>query len=160
MRAASINEIKQALGNEPSANLLEICLRLAKFKKENKELLTYLLFEEGNEQGYISAVKNEMEEAFACINSSNLYFAKKTIRKILRLVNKYARYSGEKETEVQLLLHFCRELKKSGIPFQNSTALENLYQSQLKKIEKIIAGMEEDLQYDYNKMLKEYHLSP
>ena len=40
MKAATIHEIKQELVTLKPAALSELCLRLAKFKKENKELLT------------------------------------------------------------------------------------------------------------------------
>ncbi|MDO9156299.1 MAG: hypothetical protein Q7U17_05460, partial [Sediminibacterium sp.] len=56
MKAASVHEIKQALLSNSSKELAELCLRLAKFKKENKELLTYLLFEAHNEEAYIAEV--------------------------------------------------------------------------------------------------------
>ena len=45
MKASSINEIKKELEQRSNTELLSFCLRLAKFKKENKELLTFLLFE-------------------------------------------------------------------------------------------------------------------
>ena len=51
MRSASVHEIKQELLTLKPAELVELCLRLAKFKKENKELLNYLLFEAQDEQG-------------------------------------------------------------------------------------------------------------
>ena len=153
MKAATISDLKQELSSIAPAELAGICLRLAKFKKENKELLTYLLFEAADEQAYISNVKNEIAFQFTEVNKSNLYFAKKTIRKILRITNKFIRYSGSKETEVELLLYFCTVLKASGIPIQNNSALTNLYQNQLKKISKTIATLQEDLQYDYNKEL-------
>ncbi|WP_301923170.1 hypothetical protein [Ferruginibacter sp.] len=82
MKAASISDIKQELNNIAPAKLLELCLRLAKYKKDNKELLNYLLFEANDEQAYIGNVKNEMEKEFAAINTSNLYFVKKSLRKI------------------------------------------------------------------------------
>ena len=62
MKAASVNDLKEELTQLPAEGLVEICLRLAKFKKENKELLNYLLFESHNEQEYINAVKNEIAE--------------------------------------------------------------------------------------------------
>jgi hypothetical protein len=153
MKAASISDIKQELTNVPPAKLLELCLRLAKYKKDNKELLNYLLFEANDEQAYITNVKTEMEEAFAEINKSNLYFAKKSLRKILRNTAKHIRYTASKQAEVELLLHFCYTLKHSGIPIKNTTVLNNLYQYQLKKAEKVIATLHEDLQYDYLKEL-------
>ena len=155
MKAASISDIKQELTNLQPAKLLELCLRLAKYKKDNKELLYYLLFEANDEQTYISNVKTEIEEAFAEINQSNLYFAKKSLRKILRNTAKHIRYTASKQAEVELLLHFCQTLKHSGIPLKNSTVLNNLYQFQLKKVAKVIATLHEDLQYDYLKELNQ-----
>lgn len=155
MKAASISDIKLELTNISPQKLLELCLRLAKYKKDNKELLNYLLFEAQDEQAYISNVKVEMEEAFAEINKSNLYFVKKSLRKILRNTAKHIRYTASKQAEVELLLHFCYTLKHSGIPIKTSTVLNNLYLYQLKKIAKVIDTMHEDLQYDYLKDLNQ-----
>ena len=57
MKAATIHEIKQELSTVKPVDLVELCLRLGKFKKENKELLTYLLFEAHDEHGYITRCK-------------------------------------------------------------------------------------------------------
>lgn len=154
MKAATINEIKQELNVIAPAKLLDLCIRLAKYKKENKELLTYLLFEAHDESAYIESVKREMDARFADINQSNLYFAKKSLRKILRTTGQYIRHTGSKQVEVELLLYFCSTLVNSTIPIHKSTVLTNLYQFQLKKIAKVIATLHEDLQYDYLKELK------
>ena len=153
MKTATIHEIKQELSTLKPAELMELCLRLSKFKKENKELLTYLLFEAHNEQAYVESVKKEISELFEEINQSQLYFAKKSLRKIVRVINKYCRYSGSRQTEVELRLYFCQALNESGIPVYHNTVINNLYQSQLKKIETVIETMHEDLQYDYRKEL-------
>jgi len=154
MKAATINEIKLELNTIAPAKLLDLCVRLAKYKKENKELLTYLLFEAHDEGAFIDNVKNDINDQFAGINHTNLYYAKKSLRKILRSTVKHIRHAGSSTAEVELLLHYCSTLKHSSIPFHKSTALLNLYQSQLKKISKSIATMHEDLQYDYLKELK------
>ncbi len=155
MKAASIKLIKEEMKNRSANELLEIGLRLARFKKENKELLTYLLFEIQDEQAYIESIKQEMDQQFLEINKSNIYFAKKSIRKIVRTTNKFIRYSKHKETEVELLMHFCRCLKDSGIPRGKSVALNNIYIRQIRKIKKVISTLHEDLQYDYNVELEE-----
>ncbi len=153
MKAASISEIKNELSLVSPAKLLDLCVRLAKYKKDNKELLSYLLFDAHDESAYIENVKQEMDSLFGEINQSNLYFAKKSLRKILRLTNKYIRYTGSKQAEAELLLHYCASFIDSGISFKKNVALTNLLQGQLKKIEKVIATMHEDLQYDYLKQL-------
>ena len=108
MKAATISELKNELSNTSPVQLLELCVRLAKFKKENKELLTYLLFEAFDEEAYIENIKLEMQQQFEEINMANLYFVKKSLRKMLRLTNKYIRYTGSTEAEVRLLLFFCK----------------------------------------------------
>lgn len=153
MKAATINELKQELNLIAPSKLLEVCVRLVRYKKDNKELLTYLLFEAHDEAAYVNSIKAEMDEQFAAINKSNVYFAKKSLRKILRITSKYTRYTGSKQVEVELLLYFCNALISSGIPIRDSTALTNIYKAQLKKIDKVISTMHEDLQYDYLKEL-------
>jgi hypothetical protein len=154
MRTATVMELKKELAGLPPVKLTELCLRLARFKKENKELLTYLLFEAHDEQGYIDAVKKDMDELFYLINRDSLYFAKKTIRKMLRTANKHTRYTGSPIVETELLIHFCSRLRDSGIPFEKSTVLANLYHNQLKKAGKTITALHEDLQHDYRKALQ------
>jgi len=149
MKASSVNDIKQELKTLSHPQLLELCLRLARFKKENKELLTYLLFEAGDIEGYRISVKKEIEEGFSTINTTNIYFAKKGLRKVLRSTNKYIRYAGCKETEVDLLICFCTQWKDSNVPVSKTTALSNLYQAQQKKIFTALALIHEDLQHDY-----------
>lgn len=154
MKAASISVLKKELSLLPPKDVMEICMRLAKFKKENKELLSYQLFEANDEPNYIISVKSEIDAQFAEINRSTMYYIKKSIRKILRTTHKYIRYSGIRRTEVELLIYFCTKLKTSGIPINASTALSNLYQAQFQKIENALATLHEDLQYDYEQELK------
>jgi len=153
MKPASVNEIKQKLKETDKKELIEICQRLARFKKENKELLTYLLFEEDDLPNYIKNVKEEIDEGFSQVNTSNAYFAKKTIRKILRIANKHIRYTSNKTAEAEILLHYLTNFRGLNLAWQKSTALMNLYKAQIKKIEAAIASMHEDLQYDYRREL-------
>lgn len=154
MKAAGSAELKQELKDLSQARLVDLCLRLARFKKENKELLTYLLFDADDLQAYIESVKQEISDNFSEINTSSLYYVKKSLRKILRTVNKHVRYTGEKQAEVELLLHFCKTLHSSKIPFRKSNALHNLYLSQLKKIKVTVSTLHEDLQFDYMRQLE------
>ena len=149
MKAATIHELKQELLLLPQKELVELCLRLGRFKKENKELLTYLLYEAHDEEGYISNVKKEIDEQFETINLSHLYFAKKTLRKILRTIGKHTRYTGSKQAEAEWLIHFCKRINELGIPFEKNQALANMYNNQVKKIQTVVSTLHEDLQHDY-----------
>lgn len=154
MKTASLKEIKTELDLLHPRRIQEICMRMAKFRKENKELLTYLLFEAGDEPAYIKGVKSLIDELFKEINKSNIYYAKKTIRKILRVANKYIKYSGSKQTEVEILIHFSKQLKRSGLRLTENSVLGNIYNRQLQKIHKAIATLHEDLQYDYSEEIR------
>lgn len=153
MRIASVNEIKQELNTLKPSEVKDLCLRLARYKKENKELLTYLLFEAHNEQQYIESVKHEVDDIFDTLPNSNLHLTKKTLRRILRSLNKYGRHTGSSQSQIEMLLHFCQKLKQSGILMHKSAALENLYFQQLKKISKLLDTIHEDLRFDYTRKL-------
>ena len=156
MKAATLKEIKTELSTLHPVKVLNLCMHLAKYKKENKELLTYLLFEAYDEQSYIKEVKDQIDEQFEGVNKSSLYLAKKTLQKILRATNRFIKYSGSKQTEVELLIYFCKKIRKSGMPLRANTALGNLYQRQMKRINKALATLHEDLQYDYSEEMKTF----
>lgn len=150
MKAVSLKELKQELNTCSHKELQELCLRLSRFKKENKELLTYLLFESSNESTYIESVKTYMDEQFEGINTKSYFYMRKSIRKILTNTKKFIRYTPNKATEVELLLHFCEKLKDFSPSIKNSQQLVNVYNRQILLIKKIVGTLHEDLQYDYN----------
>lgn len=154
METASVSVIRKELKNLPPEKLQELILRLSKFKKENKELLSYLLFEAYDEEQYVRQVKEEIDEQFFSLNRSSMYLAKKTLRKVLRTTNKYIRFSGKKETEVELLLYFCQKMKKSRLNYRHNRVVFNLYLNQIKRINKAISQLHEDLQFDYMEELE------
>jgi hypothetical protein len=154
MKSPTLSGLKKELQTLAPSQVLDLCVRLAKYKKENKELLSYLLFDTQDEPAYIKDVKELIDEQFAALNKSSLYLAKKTVRKALRTTNKHIKYSGSKQTQVELLIYFCKKLKKSRVPLHTSTALGNLYAGQVLKIQKVLATLHEDLQYDYLEELK------
>jgi hypothetical protein len=127
----------------------DLCLRLARFKKENKELLTYILFESSDEGLYVDGVKQDVDDQFKLINRKTNYLIKKGLRKILRTVRKYARYSQKKETEVELLVYFCTKLNKFSPSIHRNTGLQNIYNRQIEAIIKKTSLLHEDLQFDY-----------
>lgn len=158
MKAATLKDIKTELSHASHAELLELCLKLAKFKKENKELLTYLLLESDSEERYIETVKEEVDALFTTINTKSYFYMKKTIRKILRTIKTNIRYSKKKETEIELLLYFCEELKKVRPSIKYSLVLKNLYERELISLQKKIALVHEDLQFEYLETLQKLKL--
>jgi len=155
MEIASIKELRKSLGEKTPKELLELCLKMAKYKKENKEYLTYLIYEAPNEEAYIEGVKRLLVEEFEDLDRSSFYRLKKNIRKILRTCIKYIRYSKKKATEAELRLTFCRELVKMSPSLKRSTVLKNIYYQQLKMVGKAVDKLHEDLQFDYEEELRE-----
>jgi hypothetical protein len=147
--AKSISEILKELSALPPKRLSEVVSRLAKHKKENKELLTYLFFDADDEEAFIDKIKAQVDQLFDEINKSNLYYSKKSLRKILRIINKHVKFSGKPATEIELRIYFCTKIRKSGIQFTKSTVLMNLYAKQVEKIESSLEKVHEDLRFDY-----------
>ena len=115
MKTATVKELKQELSHKSSAELLEICLNLSKFKKENKELLTYILYEADYEEGYIKSVPrsgyfvldvitpdrssyNNLVEplVYKTYNNNKLTTDLFDIKSYKRIVNKVMNYDFEK----------------------------------------------------------------
>lgn len=158
IKPPSIAQIKRELTSLSRDELAQAVLRLAKFQKVNKELLGYLLFEADDEKAYIDELKSAISIAFSEINTISVFFVKKSVRKILRETNKFIRYSGNKETEVQILLHFCQCLQTFDFSWKKSPIIVNMYHSAIKKTEKALETLHEDLQYDYRQGLKKLKL--
>lgn len=154
MKAATVNEIRKELVQRDAKELQQLCALLARYKKENKELLTYLLFEAHDEEGYITGVKADIDEQFETLQMSNVYFTKKGLRRILRFLNKQIRYSGHEKTEVELRIAFCDHINSKKISLRSSQVLTNLYSQQVRKIESVLAKLPEDLQFDYEASLE------
>lgn len=145
MQAASIAEIRKALVQLDQGELLDACLRLARFKKDNKELLTYLLFLSQDEQAYVSYLCGEIDEQFAM--TPNMH--KKTLRKMIRWMDKCLRFSGAKETELEVRLYFCLALKRSDTPYRRHKVMTNMFTGQLRKIHKTLESLHPDVRAEY-----------
>jgi hypothetical protein len=150
MKTASLSELKKELNDLSPKQLAELCVTLAKYKKDNKEFLDYLLFEAHDKPNFIAEVKKEIDTHFDELKSqSNLYFVKKSLRKLLRIINKYCKYVADKALAAELHIYFCEKLKDSRIPYKKSQLLVNMYEQEIKKINTLISALHEDLQQDY-----------
>ncbi len=122
-------------------------------KRKIKNCLLFCSFESQDVPNYINQVKNKTDEEFLLINKSNIYFIKKSVRKILRNINKQIRFSMSKEVEAELLIHFCNCMVNYAIPIKKSRQLQNLFDSQLKKSQIALSSLHPDLQYDLKKQM-------
>ena len=149
MKAASISQLKKELAKLDHVELLDVCVRLAKFKVESKELLTYLLTRADNEVAYATELCDEIDESLSM--SGKIH--KKTLRKVVRWMDKSLRFSGDKETELQVRIHFCRRIKEMRISFGTCRVSANMYATQLKKINIALEKVHPDLRFDFNQQL-------
>jgi hypothetical protein len=153
-----LQDIKKELQHLSSLQIAELCLRLARYKKENKELLAYLLFEANDETAFIEKVKGEIGFMFSQLPSQN-YNAAKSSRKILRLISKYTKFIGSKEAEIEMLLNFCQNYVQYTDRRMAYKPLRLLLTRQILKIQGLIGKLHEDLQYDfveaYNHLLED-----
>jgi hypothetical protein len=56
---------------------------------------------------------------------------------------------------VDILIHFCLRVKQESNHFEYNGTLLSIYAKQLEIVQKKIAGLHEDLQYDYSLMIDE-----
>lgn len=155
MKAATIKQLKDELKHQNSSDLAGLILRLGKFKAENKELLTYLLFEAHDEAAFVQSAKEELEEDFININYASPFYVKKSLRKMIRKIRKYGRYSNCKETEIELFIFFLRQMMEHPAKLLQHYNLLKIFHQQLTTVKNKIPKLHEDLQYDFKAELDE-----
>jgi hypothetical protein len=143
-----LQDIKKELQHLSGLQIADLCLRLARHKKENKELLAYLLFEADNLPEFIEKVKAESGFMFSQLPVRS-YEAAKYLRKILRLISKYNKFIASKEAEIELLLNFCGNYIQYADRKTAYKPLRLILVRQIEKIRASIAKLHEDLQFDY-----------
>ena len=149
MKAATISQLKKELVKLEHEDLLDVCVRLAKFKVESKELLTYLLTKADDEIGYANELCDEIDEQLYTPGR----IPKKSLRKVIRWMDKCLRFSGDKETELHVRVHFCLRIKEKRITFGGCRVSENMVANQFKKIDKLLDRVHPDLQFDIKQQL-------
>ena len=150
MKPEKLGDIKKELLSRSVQELTEICLRLAKYKKENKELLNYLLYDAAEPLEYANQVKLFLEEEFKNLQK-HYHYSTKSLRKIIRLINRHAKYTASKQVELELALWFCDNFLLYADLRTSHKPLQGLLTRQFEKISKLIPKLHEDLQFDYKK---------
>jgi len=154
MKTEKLSEIKKELNSLNRDQLIDLCLRLAKYKKENKELLSYLLYEADDPIAYAESVKGVLIEEFYSLKKYD-YHSAKQLRKILRLIAKHAKYTSSAEAELILLLWFSENYLLYADLRSHYKPLQNIFLRQMEKLKKIFPKLHEDLQFDYSRHYEE-----
>lgn len=148
MDTASIKQLKDTLSTLGREELTRLLLRIVKFKKENKELLTFLLFEADDLDAYVYEISLEIKDEFENYRLKTAYYKRKGCRRILRVLKKYIKYAADKEVEVRLLLAYVTMVAESKT-FISDKVIQKIAFRQLLLAEKSIVKLHEDLQYEY-----------
>ncbi len=143
-----LQQIKKEVQHLPNEQLSELLFRLARYKKENKELLAYLLFEAYDEAAFIEKVKAEAGFMFSQLPALS-YHAAKGMRKILKLLGKYTKFIGSGQAEIELLLNFCHNYLEYADRRTAYKPIRLILLRQVEKIRNLIGKLHEDLQFDY-----------
>lgn len=155
MKIASLAEIKKELSHLSEIELKNLIIDLSKFSTENKSFLFFKLYGRDNPGLYVEMVQEDLEMEFVKANTRHYHFAKKSIQSIRRKLNKYLKLSKDKKDQIELVLFFCEKMRLYGFMEFNHPVINNLYALQISKVEKMISGLHEDLQYDYEFQINE-----
>lgn len=149
MQIPSLTQLKKELSYLSEKELIELIADLAKFNRDNKAYLFFKLNEKDNPGQYIEMVEEELEADFQAARGNHSYYAKKSAQKLRRKMNKLLKLSKVKTDQIEVLLFFCEKLREYGFLRHGNQVLTNIYQMQLGKAVKLISGLHEDLQFDY-----------
>ncbi len=148
------SDLKKELLKLNSTEIATVCWRLARFKKENKELLTFLLFKADDTDAFTQEYKEEMDLQFSKITGKSFNVVK-TLRKIAQQMNNQIRYAATETVTIELLLHFCKNYIKYVNYHTQYKPLRSIFYRFAEKLKASILKLQEDLQYDYGLLYEE-----
>lgn len=155
MEIASLAEIKKELQLLSQKELIVVIADLAKFSTDNKLFLYFQLYGRDSPSLFKEMVQQELYEEFQTANTRNYHYAKKSAQGIRRKLNKFIKFTKDKPTQIELIAFFCEMIYEYGYLAFSHPVIENLYQLQLGKIEKLLSQLHEDLQFDYQLKLED-----
>ncbi|NVJ86230.1 MAG: hypothetical protein HWE15_07985 [Algoriphagus sp.] len=158
MQFPSLAQIKKELTLLNEKELVDLITDLSKFSRDNKAYLFFKLQEKENPHLFVEMATEDLELEFQKARPQHSYYAKKSAQVIRRKMNKLLKLSKRKEDQVEVILFFCERLKAYGYLKHRHPVIQNLFEIQIRKAEKLIAGLHEDLQYDYEIKLEELGL--
>ena len=100
---------------------------------------------------YIGSIKEIIINEFDDLHPS-IYYVKKQLSKLIRIMNKHIKFISEKDKEIEIVLCFCDEFIKHPIVKAGYKALSMILYRQLKRANKILPKLNEDLHFDYQQI--------
>jgi hypothetical protein len=149
-----LSDLKKELLELNKPELIQLCLRVAKLKRENKELLAYLIFDADDPLFYAQKLKPEIKEVFEQ-PFQHAYYLTKSIRKVMRLITKYYRFTSNKQGETDLLIYLVEEFHQSWRHEYRYQALGKVIFRCLEKAQTNLKKIDEDFRADFEQPLAE-----
>ncbi|WP_137403766.1 hypothetical protein [Echinicola rosea] len=155
MKLPSLANIKKELQHLTSEELVDLLMETAKFTKDNKQFVYFKVFGRENPQFFQQMVEEELAESFEAANMDHAYFAKKSAQANRRKLNKYLKFTKDKTVQLELIAYFCKALISYKYLEFDHQVIQNLYDLQVSKIQKIVSTLHPDLQFDYQLLVEE-----
>lgn len=156
MKSYSLNDIKKEITHLQQKDLIQLCVNVAKFKKENKDYISFILFESHNKRAYLEDVKNDIKSQIISFEGNYFkYDFKKKLRVLKSFLVRNNKYLNDKALSVEMYIFLCNELRQDGYPYMKHGEFDTFYGQQIKKISNFIATLHEDLRYDFGQQLEE-----
>ncbi|WP_154856404.1 hypothetical protein [Cyclobacterium xiamenense] len=154
MQLPSLSSLKKELQQKEPKELVELILQLSKLSRDNKTFLYFKLFDSEDATLFVATVKEDLETAFFSANTRNYYAAKKSAQSVRRILNKNLKLTKDPVAKIELIAFFCQKIEELGYLDYRYPVIDNLYALQVGKIEKLLANLHEDLQFDYEELLE------
>jgi hypothetical protein len=149
-----LSDLKKELSELSKPDLIKLCLRVAKLKRENKELLAYLIFDSDDPLFYAQKLKPEIKEVFEQPFQHGYHFTK-SLRKTTRLITKYYRFTSNKQGETELLLYLVDQFHLSWRYEYRYQALGKVIFRCLEKAQANLKKIDEDFRADFEHPIAE-----
>jgi hypothetical protein len=155
MKDYSLADIKKELKHFSKEELVNWYIDLIKFKKINKGFSTFQVFHSQSEAQFVELVKADLTEGFQELNHANDFYIKKGLQKINRQLTLVLSYPLTDVSKIELSIYFLEEFNRHVGRKKNHTVIYNIYLRVLAKLEKWVAKLHEDLQFDFEEKISD-----
>ena len=158
MEIAGLAEIRKELIHQSPDELIELVLRLARFRQDNKALTGYWLFNRQDPNQFLQQVHIALEDGFRTLNFSSGYWVKKGLRKWQRQVNLYGRICGEAWMQADMQSYYVwiclRAQSRLAEPLYLASLVAAAEKKRLSFVKKLDADLQHDLQRQFERWIK------
>lgn len=156
MEIAGLADIRKELIHQSPDELVELVLRLARFRQDNKALAGYWLFDRQNPTEFLRQVHQALDHGFDELNFSTGYWVKKGLRKWQRQVNLYGRICGEAWMQADMQSYYVWVCLRAQKRLSDPNYLAPLLASAEKKRVTLVKKLDDDVQHDIQRQFERW----